>query len=97
MLPSIIVVPLLSLSWYAGMSQNQLYSYQQLSNLYYAPQKDSLKKAWVCPEVFNDRPVQKKFRELWDERTNFMVKNSLKEIHDSKYERYSRLKNIFRY
>jgi hypothetical protein len=50
-----------------------LYSYQQLSNSYYAPQKDSLRKAWVCPEVFDDRSAQKKFRELWDERTTFLA------------------------
>jgi Zn-dependent protease with chaperone function len=62
------------LSWSISQSQNQsLYTYQQLSGSYYAAQKDSLKKAWVCPDVSNDRGVQKKFRELWDERTNFLV------------------------
>ena len=51
-----------------GQTPN-LYSYQDLSHLYYQPQKDSLKKAWVCPEVFKERDPQKKLREFWDQRT----------------------------
>src|SRR5580658_1965476 len=48
---------------------NSLYSYQDLSHLYYQAQKDSLKKAWVCPDVFKERDTQKKLREFWDART----------------------------
>lgn len=52
-------------------SQNSdLYSYQQLSHLFYQKQLDSLKKAWVCPEIYKEKAVQKKYREIWDERTN---------------------------
>lgn len=52
-----------------------LYTYQQLSGTYYAAQRDSLKKAWVCPEISTDRTVQKKFKELWDDRTSFLVES----------------------
>jgi hypothetical protein len=46
-----------------------LYTYQDLSHLYYQAQKDSLKKAWACPDVFKEHETQKKFREFWDSRT----------------------------
>ncbi|HUB59731.1 MAG TPA: M48 family metalloprotease, partial [Puia sp.] len=46
-----------------------LYSYQDLSHLYYQSVKDSLKKAWTCPDVFKEHDTQKKFREFWDNRT----------------------------
>ena len=35
-----------------ALAQDQsLYNYQDLSHLYYAKQKDSLKKAWVCAAI----------------------------------------------
>jgi hypothetical protein len=49
--------------------QNGLYTYQDLSHIYYARQKDSLKKAWICPAEFKDRDTQKKYKDIWDERT----------------------------
>lgn len=49
-----------------------LYTYQQLSNIYYAKQKDSIKKAWVCPAIFSNKTTQKKYREIWDNRTDFI-------------------------
>jgi len=53
--------------------ENGLYTYQDLSHLYYAKQKDSLKKAWVCPPDFKDRATQKKYREIWDQRTDQLL------------------------
>lgn len=46
-----------------------LYTYQDLSHLYYQSQKDSLKKAWVCPDVFRERETQRKLREFYEDRT----------------------------
>src|SRR5215469_9981131 len=57
----------------AGAQDQTLYTYQQLSNSYYAVQKDSLKKAWSCPDAFSDRAKQKKFKEIWEERTEFLL------------------------
>jgi len=69
-----LVLLMLCLSWSLLHAQSPaLYTYQQLSNTYYATQRDSLKKAWVCPEVSTDRNIQKKFKEIWEERTNFLV------------------------
>jgi Zn-dependent protease with chaperone function len=51
-----------------GHSQS-LYSYQDLSHFYYGKQRDSLKKAWVCPSSFKDKAAQKKYKEIWDGRT----------------------------
>jgi hypothetical protein len=69
-----LLVPCLFVSWMVCNAQQQpVYTYQQLSNLYYATQKDSLKKAWVCPDVYPERAVQKKFREIWDGRTEFLT------------------------
>jgi hypothetical protein len=48
-----------------------LYRYQDLSQFYYQKQKDSIKKAWTCPSVYKDREVQKKYKEIWDQRTDF--------------------------
>ncbi|HXB08644.1 MAG TPA: M48 family metalloprotease [Puia sp.] len=74
MLRIVLTLLLLSLSWSPVRAQNPpLYTYQQLSGTYFAAQKDSLKKAWTCPTVSSDRGVQRKFREIWDERTSFLV------------------------
>lgn len=50
-----------------------IYQYQQLSHLYYQKQKDSLKKAWACPVVYNEKNVQKQYREIWDQRSGFVI------------------------
>ncbi|HTI89113.1 MAG TPA: M48 family metalloprotease [Puia sp.] len=50
-----------------------LYAYQDLSHFYYEKQKDSLKKAWVCPDTFKEREAQRKYREIWDRRTEAVV------------------------
>jgi len=41
--------------------------------LYYAKQKDSLKKAWICPVIYKEKATQKKYREFWDSRTDFIT------------------------
>jgi len=50
-----------------------LYNYQELSHLYYEKQRDSLKKAWVCPVLYKDKATQKKYKEFWDDRTDFIT------------------------
>lgn len=50
-----------------------LYDYQDLSHLFYQKQKDSLKKAWACPDLYKERATQKKYKEIWDERTEFLT------------------------
>jgi len=50
-----------------------LYAYQDLSHIFYAKQKDSLKKAWSCPSVYKSRETQKQYREIWDQRTDFIT------------------------
>lgn len=52
---------------------NSLYTYQQLSRTFYAKQRDSLKKAWVCPGIYKDKATQKKYQEIWDSRTDFII------------------------
>jgi Zn-dependent protease with chaperone function len=74
MLRAVLVLPVFFLSLLVARAQNQsLYTYQQLSNTYYAAQKDSLKKAWVCPDVSSEDAVQKKFKEQWQDRTHFLL------------------------
>jgi hypothetical protein len=53
--------------------QSSLYTYQDLSHFYYARQKDSLKKAWNCPDVFKEKAAQKKYKEIWDGRTDLVT------------------------
>jgi hypothetical protein len=61
-----------------------LYNYQDLSHLYYQKQKDSLTKAWVCPSLYKEKTTQKKYKEIWDERTSFITSaiESDNYIHD---------------
>lgn len=51
-----------------------LYSYQELSHAYYQKQKDSLTKAWICPAIYKEKNTQKKYKEIWDERTQFITR-----------------------
>lgn len=62
------VLVILSASAYAQVKN--LYSYQDLSHFYYEKQKDSLKKAWVCPSAFKEKEAQRKYKEIWDRRTD---------------------------
>jgi hypothetical protein len=65
----------------AHAQRQRMYTYQDLSKSYYKKQKDSLENAWKCPSVFDDRSTQKKYREIWDERTRFITKS----IDDNDY------------
>src|ERR1700728_3988219 len=57
-----------------AFSQDQsLYNYQDLSHLYYQKQKDSLKKAWVCPTLFKDKDGQRQYKAIYDGRTDFLL------------------------
>jgi hypothetical protein len=51
-----------------------LYTYQELSHYSLAKTKDSLKKEWLCPVFYKEKETQKKFKEVWDERTDFITK-----------------------
>lgn len=57
----------------AYAQQHDLYNYQDLSHLYYQKQKDSLKKAWTCPTTFKEKDAQKKYKEIYDNRTDFLL------------------------
>jgi hypothetical protein len=50
-----------------------LYSFQDLSHIYYKKQKDSLTKAWTVPAIYKDKTTQKKYKEIWDDRTTFFT------------------------
>ena len=65
----LLLCSLLSLLATAEAQTQNLYTYQDLSHLYYQPQRDSLKKAWVCPDAFKERDAQRKLKELWEQRT----------------------------
>ena len=53
--------------------QKALYTFQDLSQSAYSRQKDSLKKAWTCPVLYTEKATQKKYKELWDGRTDYLV------------------------
>ena len=67
-----------------------LYNYQELSHLFYEKQKDSLKKAWVCPAVYSDKATQKKYKEIWDGRTDFLLSAIADDdyVHESEVYNY---------
>ncbi|MDQ3277689.1 MAG: peptidase M48 Ste24p, partial [Bacteroidota bacterium] len=64
-------IPLFSLA--PVFAQNSLYSFQDLSQTAYARQRDSLKGAWTCPALYTEKATQKKYRELWEARTEFIT------------------------
>ena len=64
---------LMALTWGSYAQIKPLYTYQDLSHIFYAKQKDSLKKAWSCPSVYDSRETQRKYREIWDQRTDFIT------------------------
>lgn len=50
-------------------------TYDQLSSTFYLKRKDSLKKSFKCPEQFTKKETQKKFKEIWDSRTDFLFES----------------------
>jgi hypothetical protein len=74
----------------AKAQPTSLYSYQDLSHFYYAKQRDSLKKAWDCPNSFKDRAAQKKYKEIWDSRTEGILGaiNNDDYVHDNEVYTY---------
>jgi hypothetical protein len=58
---------------YASAQNTQPGKYNQLSKSSYAKQKDSLKKALVCPVLFKKKETQKKYKEFWESRTDFIT------------------------
>lgn len=70
---SYISLLLLLFPFLSAAQTNSLYTYQQLSRTFYAKQRDSLKKAWACPNIYKDKSTQKKYQEICDSRTDFIV------------------------
>lgn len=60
-------------SSHADAQSLNLYSYDDLSAFSFAKQKDSLKKIWDCPQLYKDKSTQKKYKEIWNERTDFIT------------------------
>jgi Zn-dependent protease with chaperone function len=64
---TIITIPVVA------QTKSSLYNFQDLSHIYYKKQKDSLNKAWVCPSLYKEKTTQKKYKEIWDQRTSFFT------------------------
>lgn len=77
-------VAFLALTTATQAQNNGLYSYQDLSHFYYAKARDSIRKAWDCPPVFKDKATQKKYKEIWDQRTDALTAmiNNDDYVHD---------------
>ncbi|CAN5827901.1 hypothetical protein BH11BAC3_BH11BAC3_14910 [soil metagenome] len=54
--------------------------FDELSRFSMAKQKDSIKKAWVCPSRYKDKEKQKKYAEIWNSRTDFLL-NAIQANH----------------
>ena len=82
----ILLLFALCVSYYSLYSQyNSLYNYEDLSHIYYLKQKDSIKKNWTCPDLYKIKERQKKYKEIWDSRTDFIT--SAFETKDYVYEK----------
>ena len=86
----VVSVALLSLSTGISAQENGLYDYQDLSHLFYARAKDSIKRAWTCPVAFKDKAAQKKYKEIWDQRTEQVLSaiNDDDYVHDKEVYGY---------
>ncbi|TCJ14212.1 peptidase M48 Ste24p [Flaviaesturariibacter flavus] len=49
------------------------YEYSALSHLALGTVRDSLKKNWKVPDQYKDKETQKKYKEIWDGRTDYVV------------------------
>jgi Zn-dependent protease with chaperone function len=87
---------LIGLAAGAQAQENGLYSYQDLSHFYYVKAKDSIRRSWSCPAAFKDKAAQKKYKEIWDQRTDQLVAmiNDDDYVHDK--EVYGYVENIVR-
>ncbi|WP_255157337.1 M48 family metalloprotease [Ferruginibacter sp. HRS2-29] len=70
---SITAIFLITAYLYSPAQSAQPGRYNQLSKSSYSKQKDSLKKALVCPVLFKKKETQKKYKEFWDSRTDFIT------------------------
>jgi hypothetical protein len=89
-------VALMTLATGTYAQDNGLYSYQDLSHFYYAKAKDSIRRSWSCPTAFKDRNAQKKYKEIWDQRTDALMAmiNDDDYVHDK--EVYGYVESIVR-
>lgn len=71
--PYCLTIVFIFFSFCSVAQNNPLYSYRDLSKFSFAKQKDSLKKGWPCPELFKEKSTQKKYKEIWDGRTDFIT------------------------
>lgn len=69
----LITALLIIISFQVSAQTKALYNFQDLSHLYYKKQKDSLTKDWVCPSLYKEKNTQKKYKEIWDDRTSFLT------------------------
>src|SRR5687768_9347314 len=72
-LKTLVTLCTIVLCLHVDAQTNILYNYQDLSHFVYQKQKDSLQKAWTCPAAFKEKATQKKYKEIWDERTDFVI------------------------
>ena len=70
------------------------YDYMSLSHVVNAKLKDSLKKKWEVPSAFKNKETQKKYKEFWEARTNFVVNAITNKSYISEREVYNYLDNI---
>lgn len=70
---SLTVTAVILLAYTVVAQCQTLYNYQDLSHIYYQRQKDSLKKAWSCPPVYKEKETQRKYKEIWEGRTDFIT------------------------
>ena len=73
---------------------NTLYTYQELSKTFYTKQKDSIRKAWICPDIYKNKATQKKYKEIWDSRTDFITDAIDKQDYVYEPEVFTYVQNI---
>lgn len=74
----------------SSLKAQGLYRYQDLSEIAYTSKKDSLKKYWLCPSLYQEKETQKKYKELWASRIDFITESiaSNSFIHEKEIYQY---------
>ncbi len=70
---SIVLASFLFLTNDILAQESNFSKYDDLSKFSLAKQKDSIKKAWTVPAIYKNKETQKKYADIWNDRSDFLV------------------------
>jgi hypothetical protein len=82
---AVVATLLIGCSSSLSAQQGALYTYNDLSHVFYEKEIDSIEENWTCPKLFTAKATQKMYREIWDNRTKYITNRIANRtfVHDS--------------